>query len=100
MAVGKVSLTIHAAVAVDSAGNIYVADTDNGRIQKFSPNGTFVTQIGPFEAPNGIAIDRAGNIYVAEVGSKHRVQKLGPDGTFIAAWAPGLYGPAKDRHWP
>ncbi len=83
------------AVAVDSAGNIYVADTDNGRVQKFSPNGTFVTQIGPFEAPNGIAIDRAGNIYVAEVGSKHRVQKVGPDGSFIAVWAPALYGPRK-----
>jgi DNA-binding beta-propeller fold protein YncE len=83
------------ALAVDSAGNIYVADTNNGRVQKFSPNGTFVTQIGPFEPPNGVAIDRAGNIYVAEVGSKHRVQKLGPDGTFIAAWAPGLYGPRK-----
>jgi DNA-binding beta-propeller fold protein YncE len=83
------------AVAVDSAGNIYVADTNNGRVQKFSPNGTFVTQIGPFEPPNGVAIDRAGNIYVAEIGSKHRVQKLGPDGTFIAAWAPGLYGPRK-----
>jgi len=82
-------------IAIDSAGNMFVADTDNGRIEKFSQNGTFVTSIGPFEAPNGIAIDRAGNIYVAEVGSKHRIQKLGPDGTFIAQWAPGLYGPRK-----
>ena len=32
---------------------------------------------------------------MAEIGSKHRIQKLGPDGTFIAAWAPGLYGPRK-----
>ena len=83
------------ALAIDSAGNIYVADTGNGRVQKFSPNGTFVTRIGPFDAPNGIAIDRAGNICVTEVGSKHRVQKLGPDGTFIAVWAPALYGPGK-----
>ena len=83
------------ALAIDSAGNIYVADTGNGRVQKFSPNGTFVTRIGPFDAPNGIAIDRAGNICVTEVGSKHRVQKLGPDGTFIAVWATALYGPGK-----
>ena len=83
------------AIATDSAGNIFVADTGNGRIQKFSPSGAFVTSIGQFEAPNGIAIDRAGNIYVAEIGSKHRVQKRGPDGTFIAAWAPGLYGPRR-----
>ncbi len=88
------------AVALDSAGNIYVADTNNNRVQKFSPNGTFVTQIGPFEAPNGVAIDRAGNIYVAEIGSKHRLQKLGPGGTFIAAWAPGLYGPRKIASGP
>jgi len=88
------------AVAVDSAGNIYVADTNNSRVQKFSPNGTFVTQIGPFEDPNGVAIDRAGNIYVGEIGSKHRVQKLGPGGTFIAAWAPGLYGPRKIASGP
>jgi len=81
-------------IAVDSAGNIFVADSGNGRIQKFSPNGTFVTSIASTD-PNGIAVDRAGNIYVAEIGSKHRVQKLGPDGRFIAAWAPGLYGPRK-----
>ena len=82
-------------IAIDSAGNIFVADTGNGRVQKFSPNGAFVTSIRQFEAPNGIAIDRAGNIYVAEIGSKHRVQKLGPDGTFVAAWAPALYGPRR-----
>jgi DNA-binding beta-propeller fold protein YncE len=82
-------------LAVDSAGNIFVADTDNGRIQKFSPNGTFVTSLERFQAPSGIAIDRMGNIYVAEIGSKHRIQKLRPNGAFIAEWAPGLYGPRK-----
>src|SRR5580765_5039467 len=81
-------------LTVDSAGNIFVADSGNGRIEKFSPKGTFVKSIA-VTGPNGIAIDRAGNIYVTEIGSKHRVQKLGPDGTFIAAWAPALYGPRK-----
>jgi DNA-binding beta-propeller fold protein YncE len=82
------------ALAVDTVGNIFVADTNNGRIEKFSPNGTFVTSIATTD-PNGIAVDRVGNIYVAEIGSKHRVQKLGPDGTLIADWTPGLYGPRK-----
>src|SRR5215472_1280129 len=81
-------------LAVDSAGNIFVADTRNGRIEKFSPNGTFVKSIAVTD-PNGIAIDSTGNIYVAEIGSKHRVLKLGPDGTFITKWAPGFYGPRK-----
>src|SRR5262249_47889136 len=83
------------AMAIDANGSILVADTGNGRIQKFSPTGTFLTSIGQFDAPNGIAIDREGNIYVAEIGSKHRVQKLGPDGILVAEWAPGLYGPRR-----
>jgi sugar lactone lactonase YvrE len=82
-------------IAIDSAGNIFVADTNNGRIEKFSPSGAFVASIGQFDAPNGIAIDRSGNIYVAEVGFKHRVQKLASDGTFVAKWAPGFYGPRR-----
>jgi len=91
-----------AAIAVDASGNVFVADTGNGRIEKFSPTGAFLASIGTkgsghgqFSEPSGIAIDRDGNIYVAEIGSKHRVQKLGPDGTFIAEWAPGLYGPRR-----
>jgi DNA-binding beta-propeller fold protein YncE len=92
-------------IAVDTSGNVLVADTNNGRIEKFSPTGAFLSTIGTkgsgheqLGEPNGIAIDRAGNIYVAEVASNHRVQKLAPDGTFIAEWkGPGLgfYGPRR-----
>src|SRR6266511_4730412 len=89
-------------IATDSAGNILVADTNNGRIQKFSPSGVFITSIGTsgkghghFGEPNGLAVDRFGNIYVAEA-SNHRVQKFAPDGTFMAEWRgpdSGFYGP-------
>jgi DNA-binding beta-propeller fold protein YncE len=88
-------------IAVDASGNILVADSNNGRIEKFSPTGAFLSTIGTkgsghgqLGQPNGIAIDRAGNIYVAEA-SNHRVQKLASDGTFIAEWAPGFYGPRR-----
>jgi DNA-binding beta-propeller fold protein YncE len=92
-------------IAVDGSGNVLVADTGNGRIEKFSPTGAFLSIIGTkgsgqgqFAQPNGIAIDRVGDIYVAEIGSKHRVQRLAPDGKFIAEWKgppPGFYGPRR-----
>src|ERR1700730_1983982 len=91
-------------IAVDGNGNVLVADTNNGRIEKFSPSGVFITAIGTrgkghgqFGEPNGVAIDRVGNIYVAEAAN-HRVQKLAPDGTFIAEWKgpdSGFYGPRR-----
>jgi DNA-binding beta-propeller fold protein YncE len=89
-------------IAADTKGNILVADTNNGRIQKFSPDGVFLSVIGrmgqepgEFREPCGIAIDSSGDIYVADV-SNQRVQKLKPDGTFLAEWKgpdPGFYGP-------
>jgi DNA-binding beta-propeller fold protein YncE len=101
---GKGQFDSPTGIAVDASGNVLVADTNNGRIQKFSPSGTFVTSIGTrgkghgqLGEPNGIAVDHAGNIYVAEA-SNHRVQKLAPDGTFIAEWKgpePGFYGPRR-----
>jgi streptogramin lyase len=90
-------------IATDSAGDIFVADTGNGRIEKFSPGGTLLSTMGTKEsgrgvaAPNGVAIDRSGNIYIADAGT-HRVLKVKPDGTLIAEWkgpAPGFYGPRR-----
>jgi DNA-binding beta-propeller fold protein YncE len=99
---GKGQFDSPRAIVTDGTGNIFVADTGNGRIEKFSPTGMFLSIIGAkgsghgqLADPNGIAIDRSGHIYVAEIGSKHRVQKLAPDGTFVAEWAPGLYGPRR-----
>jgi DNA-binding beta-propeller fold protein YncE len=91
-------------IAVDGSGNVLVADTNNGRIEKFSATGTFLgilgtkgTGHGQLRNPNGIAVDRMGNIYVADAFN-HRVEKLAPDGTFIAEWKgpePGFYGPRR-----
>ncbi len=91
-------------IAVDASRNILVADTNNGRIEKFSPTGGFLSTMGikgigygQLGAPNGIAIDKPGNIYVADA-SKHVVEKLAPDGTVVDEWkgpAPGFYGPRR-----
>ncbi len=91
-------------IAADSKGNIFVADTNNGRIEKFSPSGVYITSLGikgtgygQLGEPNGIAVDRAGNVYVADA-SNHRVQKLAPDGTIIDEWKgpdAGFYGPRR-----
>ena len=93
-----------AGIAVDGSGNVLVADTNNGRIEKFSATGTFLgilgtkgTGYGQLRNPNGIAVDRIGNIYVADA-LRNCVQKLAPDGTFIAEWKgpePGFYGPRR-----
>ena len=48
------------AMALAVSGNILVADTSNGRIEKFSPTGTFVASTQQFEASSGIAIDGPG----------------------------------------
>ncbi len=91
-------------MAVDATGNIYICDTGNGRIEKFSAAGAFIgaigskgTGYGQFGDPNGIAVGRDGSIYVAE-SLNHRIQKLTPDGNFIAEWKgpdPQFYGPRK-----
>jgi DNA-binding beta-propeller fold protein YncE len=101
---GKGQFDTPRGLALDSLGNIFVADTNNGRIEKFSPGGVFIATMGrrgigygEFGEPNGIAIDRAGNIYVSEA-SNHRIQELAPDGSFLAELKgpdPGFYGPRK-----
>jgi DNA-binding beta-propeller fold protein YncE len=101
---GKGEFDLPTGIAVDANGNVLVADTNNGRIEKFSPTGSFLSILGnrgtgqgQLAGPNGIAVDRTGNIYVADA-SNHRVQKLAADGTSIAEWKgpdAGFYGPRR-----
>src|ERR1700677_2056921 len=71
-------------VAVDGAGNIYVADTYNFTIRKMTSNGVVTTLAGSagqsgkadgtndsarFNYPSGVAVDCAGNVYVADSGN-------------------------------
>src|SRR5436189_27555 len=63
-------------VVVDLAGNVFVGDTFNSRIDRFDPAnfaGTFTsfgssgTTSGKFRSPIGVAMDLAGNVFVADV---------------------------------
>ena len=65
------------ALAVDASGNVYVADTNNHRIQKFTSDGVFC-QVGNPEARGngqfifqGVAVDSSGNVYVADTQPPH-----------------------------
>jgi sugar lactone lactonase YvrE len=95
-------------VAVDSGGNLYIADTGNSRIRKVA-NGTITTFAGNGTAgylgdngqatqaeinlPNGVAVDAAGNLYIADT-SNYRVRKVasGTITTVAGTGVPGFTG--------
>jgi len=79
-------------VAVDSSGNIYVADRDNHRIRKITTDSSGVVSVSTFAGstsgfrngflteaqfnePTGVAVDTLGNIYVADKGN-HQIRKI------------------------
>jgi len=88
-------------VALDSQGNVYVADTLNHRIQKFDRTGKQLLSVGSegsgdgqFNQPMGVAVDPQGNIYVADTWN-HRIQKFDGAGKFLTKWPGqgGFWGP-------
>jgi len=84
-------------VAVDGAGNVYVTDYNNDRVQKLTTGGTWVSWGSPgsahgyFNHPQGIAVDRFGNVFVADTGN-NRVQQFDSSGTFLQSWGGGPNG--------
>ena len=92
-------------VAVDLDGSVYVADTNNVRIEKFTSTGAFITKWGSrgtgngqFSSIAGIAVDPWGNVYVTD-SSNNCVQKFTSTGAFITRW--GTLGELDGQfHWP
>ena len=94
-------------VAVDGAGNLYIADPYNHRIRKVDSTGTITTIAGTGEqgfggdggpaiqaqldAPSGVAVDEAGNLYIAD-WSNARIRKVDGTGTITTIAGTGEQG--------
>lgn len=94
-------------LALDGAGNLYVADTGNEIIRKITPQGAVSTWAGTarsagttdgpgltakFNGPAGLALDGAGNLYVADAGNQV-IRKVTTAGVVVSTWA-GMSGMA------
>lgn len=102
---GPGQLTSPHGVAAAADGSLYVADTENNRIQHFSPDGEVLAVWGnfadaaagsapggTFNLPWGLAIGPDGSVYVADTWN-HRIQKFTPEGKFETMW--GYFGQAE-----
>jgi sugar lactone lactonase YvrE len=82
----NVAFNLPSDVALDQDGNIYILDSGNHRIQKFSPDGRYLATLGrkgqgpgEFVYPESIDIDESGNILVSDPNNQ-RIQVLTPEG--------------------
>jgi uncharacterized protein (TIGR03437 family) len=97
-------------VAVDAAGNLYIADTENNRIREVTPDGLIATVAGNGVAgysgdggqatsaqvgnPVGVAVDAAGNIFTVDAST--RVRQVYPNGLIATIAGNGSRGYSGD----
>jgi DNA-binding beta-propeller fold protein YncE len=88
-------------IDIDKDGYVYVTDTGNDRIQKYSPNGKFIQSYGTkgstegkFLEPHGIVFDSNNTMYVTDMKNS-RVQVFDKDFNFIRQWGSFGTGPGQ-----
>ncbi len=79
-------------ISMDPDGYLYILDSMNSRVLKFTEDGYLVTQwgkegtsAGEFDSPQGVTVDDNGYVYVADTDS-HRIQKFTGNGKFVLEW--------------
>jgi sugar lactone lactonase YvrE len=99
-------------IAVDGAGNIYLADGANNAVRKVSPTGAVTTLAGSgspgsadgtgafasFASPYGVAVDPAGNVIVADAAN-NRIRKISPGRVVTTVAGSGSIGRADGAGW-
>ncbi len=85
-------------VAVDGAGNLFIADQHNYRIRKVDTNGIIITVVGGGSAatnvymnsPYGVAVDGAGNLFIADYFN-HKIHKVATNNVIITVAGGGSF---------
>jgi hypothetical protein len=81
-------------VTTDAVGNVYVSDTRNGRVQKFTADGTLLASWGAYNHPYGVATD-ADSVYIVDAFN-YEISKRTLSGTPVTHWGAGPSGRAGD----
>ena len=82
-------------MALDSSGNIYVADEKNDRVQKFNSSGTYLLTISGLNKPKDVAVDSSNNVFVTDTNNQ-QVLKFDSSGTLLSTFVSG-YGTANGQ---
>ncbi len=114
----QASLAFPSSLALDSAGNLFIADTQNNRIRRvdaisriittvagngianFEGDGGLATQAG-LDGPQGVAVDQQGNIYIADTGrfdmaGTNRIRRVDTRGIITTVAGSGAFGSEGD----